>query len=86
MYLSGKQQLNLENLMGMVSATGGEELRERATQKGLDPSLINGLMNLVKGGGAKGEVNTRGDYVFVYASQIISNSKEAWTVFFVCKF
>jgi len=52
---TGKQQLNLENLMGMVSATGGEELRERATQKGLDPSLINGLMNLVKGGGAKGE-------------------------------
>lgn len=52
---SGKQQLSLEGLMGMVQNSGGEQLREHATEKGLDPSLINGLMNLVKGGGAKPE-------------------------------
>ena len=72
MYLSGKQQLNLQSLMGMVSATGGEELRERATQKGLDPSLINGLMNLVKGGGAKGEVNKVGYMALLHTFMISS--------------
>ena len=49
--LAGKQQLSLQNVMSMVSNSGGEQLREHAEQKGLDPALLNGVMSLVKGGG-----------------------------------
>ena len=40
--------MSLEAVAGMVSSSGGEQLREHATQKGLDPSLLDGVMNLVK--------------------------------------
>jgi len=46
---TGKQQMSLEAVAGMVSSSGGEQLREHATEKGLDPSLLDGVMNLVKG-------------------------------------
>eukprot|EP00088_Acartia_fossae_P061598 TRINITY_DN7404_c0_g1_i16.p1 TRINITY_DN7404_c0_g1~~TRINITY_DN7404_c0_g1_i16.p1 ORF type:complete len:485 (-),score=160.73 TRINITY_DN7404_c0_g1_i16:589-2043(-) len=46
---TGKQQMSLEAVAGMVSESGGEQLREHATEKGLDPSLLDGVMNLVKG-------------------------------------
>lgn len=46
---TGKQQMSLEAVAGMVSSSGGEQMREHATEKGLDPSLLDGVMNLVKG-------------------------------------
>ncbi|XP_023326555.1 uncharacterized protein LOC111699974 isoform X2 [Eurytemora carolleeae] len=48
---TGKQQMSLEGIMGMVQGSGGEQLRSHAEQKGLDPALLNGVMNLLKGGG-----------------------------------
>jgi len=57
---SGKQQLSLENVAGMVSQGGGEQLREHATEKGLDPSLLDGVMNLVKGMRSGGGDNADG--------------------------
>ena len=50
-YGSGKQQMSLEGIMGMVQSSGGEQLRSHAEQKGLDPALLDGVMNLLKGGG-----------------------------------
>jgi len=47
---TGKQQLSLENVLGMVKDSGGEQLRIHAQNKGLDPALLDGVMNLVKGG------------------------------------
>jgi hypothetical protein len=47
--------------MSMVSSSGGEQLRVHAEQKGLDPSLINGVMSLVKGGSGDGGAAEEGD-------------------------
>ena len=43
--------MSLEGIMGMIQGSGGEQLRSHAEQKGLDPALLNGVMNLLKGGG-----------------------------------
>jgi len=51
---TGKQQLSLENVMSMVKDSGGEQLKVHAQNKGLDPALLDGVMNLVKGGGGGG--------------------------------
>ena len=48
--MSGKQQLSVQNVASMVQSSGGEELREHAETKGLDPALLDGLMGMVKGG------------------------------------
>lgn len=51
---TGKQQMSLENIMGMVQSNGTEQIMVHAQNKGLDASLMDGVMNLVKGGGAGG--------------------------------
>jgi len=51
---TGKQQLSLENVWGMLQQGGGEQMRVHAQNKGLDPALLDGVMNLVKGGGGGG--------------------------------
>ena len=49
---SGKQLNHLEGFLGMLNAGGGQKLREHVQGKGIDPSLIDGVMNLIGQGKA----------------------------------
>jgi len=52
--LSGKQELSVQNVVSMVQSGGGDALLQHAQQKGLDPSLLNGVMGMIRsaqGGG-----------------------------------
>jgi len=51
---TGKQQMSLENVWGMLQQGGGEQMKIHAQNKGLDPALLDGVMNIVKGGGGDG--------------------------------
>merc|ERR1719422_2823643 len=52
--LSGKQELSVQNVVSMVQSGGGDALLQHAQKKGLDPSLLNGVMGMIRsaqGGG-----------------------------------
>jgi len=52
---SGKQLNSLEGFLGMLNAGGGQKLKEHIQNKGIDPSLIDGVMNLIGQGKAAPE-------------------------------
>ena len=45
---SGKQELSVQNVVSMVQSGGGDALLQHAQQKGLDPSLLNGVMGMIR--------------------------------------
>ena len=46
--ITGKQELSVQNVMGMVQSGGGEALLQHAQDRGLDPALVNGVMGIIK--------------------------------------
>lgn len=52
---SGKQLNHLEGFLGMLNAGGGQKLKDHIQSKGIDPSLIDGVMNLIGQGKAAPE-------------------------------
>lgn len=50
---TGKQQGGLQNLLGMLDGNLGG-LEKMASDKGLDPSLVSGLLGMLGGGGSGG--------------------------------